>query len=85
MVQGTEINMEKAYQPREVEEKIYQLWEKSKAFTPKIDPKIKPFTIVIPPPNITGSLHMGHALNNTIQDIIIRYYRMQGQSTLWLP
>lgn len=75
----------KAYNPAEVEEKIYKMWEKEGYFTPKIDPKKKPFVIVIPPPNITGTLHMGHALNNTIQDVLIRWHRMIGEPTLWLP
>ncbi len=75
----------KAYNPKGTEDKIYDLWEKSGAFTPKIEPDKSPFTIVIPPPNVTGSLHMGHALNNTIQDILIRRSRMKGVPTLWLP
>ncbi|MCD6471106.1 valine--tRNA ligase [bacterium] len=78
-------NLPKAYSPKEVEEKIYKLWQKSGFFTPKIDHKKKPFVISIPPPNITGSLHMGHALNNTIQDILVRYHRMKGDVTLWVP
>lgn len=75
----------KAYDPKETEDRIYSLWEKSGAFTPKIEADKSPFTIVIPPPNVTGSLHMGHALNNTIQDILIRRARMRGIPTLWLP
>ena len=74
----------KAYEPKQVEEKIYNLWEKGDFFKPKKSNK-KPFVIAIPPPNITGSLHMGHALNNTIQDVIIRYYRMTGIPSLWIP
>jgi len=73
------------YNPKEIEQKWYAHWEASGHFTPKIDPARKPFTIVIPPPNITGVLHMGHALNNTIQDILIRWRRMQGIPTLWVP
>lgn len=76
------------YNPKEVEDKIYQLWEKSGFFNPDKLPKKsrqKPYSIVIPPPNITGSLHMGHALNATIQDILIRKKRMEGYKTLWLP
>ncbi|MDD5032928.1 MAG: valine--tRNA ligase [Candidatus Pacebacteria bacterium] len=78
----------KPYDPKEIEQKIYEKWEKSGYFNPdklKLPKKAKPFTIVIPPPNITGSLHMGHALNATIQDIITRKKRMQGYKTLWLP
>ena len=77
--------LSKNYDPKETEGEIYSLWEKSGVFTPEIDPDKKPFTIVIPPPNVTGSLHMGHALNNTIQDILIRRSRMRGVPTLWLP
>ena len=73
------------YDPKAVEKKWYEKWEKSGYFTSAIDPKKKPFTIVIPPPNVTGILHMGHALNNTIQDILIRFRRMQGIPTLWVP
>lgn len=77
--------MNKTFQPWEFEKRIYQKWIDEGCFTPKIDKTKKPFTIVIPPPNITGELHMGHALNNTLQDIIIRYKRMDGDCTLWLP
>lgn len=73
------------YNPHDFEEKIYKEWIDKKYFEAKIDKKKQPFTIVIPPPNITGQLHMGHALNNSIQDTIIRYKRMQGFSALWLP
>ena len=73
----------KAYNPKQVEGEIYNLWEKGKFFIPK--GKGKPFVIAIPPPNITGSLHMGHALNNTIQDVMIRYQRMNQVPTLWIP
>jgi len=73
----------KTYEPKKVEKKIYDLWEKGKFFMPK--GKGKPFVVAIPPPNITGSLHMGHALNNTIQDVIIRYHRMKQEPTLWIP
>ncbi|MBU4204571.1 valine--tRNA ligase, partial [Patescibacteria group bacterium] len=77
----------KTYEPKEVEGKIYKLWEESGFFNPDKLPKThkKPFTIVIPPPNVTGELHMGHALNSVIQDTIIRFKRMQGFKTLWLP
>ncbi|MEZ0535853.1 valine--tRNA ligase [Caldicellulosiruptoraceae bacterium PP1] len=77
--------MQKNYNPNEVEDRIYKKWLDKKYFHAKVDKSKKPFTIVIPPPNITGQLHMGHALNNTIQDIIIRFKRMQGYSALWLP
>lgn len=76
--------MEKRYQPQKVEEKIYKFWEKGGYFTPKINPKKKPFTILLPLPNANDPLHIGHALF-TIQDIMIRYHRMLGQPTLWLP
>ena len=76
----------KAYNPKEVEEKIYKEWLAAGYFKPEANPKAKkPFTIVIPPPNITGALHLGHALNVTIQDILIRKKRMEGYKTLWLP
>ncbi|MBR7112858.1 MAG: valine--tRNA ligase [Clostridia bacterium] len=75
----------KTYAPGEFEERIYKGWCEKGYFTPKIDKKKKPYTIVIPPPNITGQLHMGHALDNTLQDILIRYKRMSGFCTLWLP
>ncbi|ADQ06965.1 valyl-tRNA synthetase [Caldicellulosiruptor hydrothermalis 108] len=77
--------MQKVYNPKEVEDRLYKMWLDKKYFHAKIDYSKKPFTIVIPPPNITGQLHMGHALNNTIQDILIRFKRMQGYCTLWLP
>ncbi len=74
-----------SYSSQEVEAKWYAFWESRGFFTPKINKKVKPFTIVIPPPNITGILHMGHALNNTIQDILIRWQRMKGVPALWVP
>ena len=77
--------MEKAYNPSEKESKIYEMWEKGGYFTPKIDPAKKPFTIIMPPPNANGALHIGHALFITLQDIMIRYHRMKGDSALWLP
>ena len=77
--------MEKTYDPSKFEQDLYSWWEKEGFFTPKVDPELKPFTIVIPPPNVTAQLHIGHALNNSIQDCIIRYKRMQGFNTLWLP
>ena len=75
----------KTYAPGEFEERIYKAWCEKGYFTPTIDKSKKPFTIVMPPPNITGQLHMGHALDNTLQDILIRYKRMSGFCTLWLP
>ncbi len=77
--------LEKTYDPKQVEDRIYKTWEERKYFTPVIDESREPYTIVIPPPNITGQLHLGHALDNTIQDILIRWRRMQGYPTLWLP
>jgi len=75
----------KTYNPKDIEEKLYQKWLENKYFHAEVDRSKKPFTIVIPPPNITGQLHMGHALDNTLQDIIIRFKRMQGYNTLWQP
>jgi len=79
--------MEKRYEAKQFEEKIYKLWKESEFFNPDKLPgkRKKKYSITIPPPNITGSLHMGHALNNTVQDILIRYHRMIGCKTLWLP
>ncbi len=77
--------LDKSYRPREIEEKQYRLWEESGAFAAGKRPGAAPYTIVIPPPNVTGSLHMGHALNNTLQDILIRYERMRGRDALWQP
>ena len=75
----------KAYDPKQVESKIYDLWMKGGYFEGKIDPEKEPFSIVMPPPNVTGQLHMGHALDATLQDILTRYKRMQGCAALWLP
>jgi valyl-tRNA synthetase len=75
----------KIYNPKEVEERWYQLWLDQKYFHAEIDKNKKPYTIVIPPPNVTAVLHMGHAYNNTLQDILIRYHRKRGYSALWLP
>jgi len=77
--------MPKAYDPKKVEERLYQFWMERGYFTPKIDPKKKPFVIIMPPPNVTGELHLGHALTATIEDIMIRWHRMKGDPTLWLP
>ncbi len=77
--------LEKNYDPKQIEDRLYKKWIDNKYFHAEPDSKKKPFTIVIPPPNITGQLHMGHALDNTMQDILIRYKRMQGFNTLWQP
>ena len=78
-------NLEKNYNPKEFEDKIYKIWENEGYFKGIIEKDKKPFTIVMPPPNVTGNLHLGHALNNTIQDILIRKNRMDGYSALWVP
>ncbi|MBU3215951.1 valine--tRNA ligase [Clostridium estertheticum] len=78
-------NIDKNYNPKDFEERLYAWWEEKGFFTPKVDKEKKPFTIMMPPPNITGKLHLGHALDNTLQDILIRTKRMQGYNTLWLP
>lgn len=75
----------KTYDPREVEDRIYDFWQKGNYFHAVVDPEKKPYSIVMPPPNITGQLHMGHALDNTLQDALIRWRRMQGYSALWMP
>ena len=77
--------METRYNPTDTEEKWYKFWEEKNFFNAKKNPDKKPFCIVIPPPNVTGILHMGHALNNTIQDVLIRFKRMQGYESLWMP
>ncbi len=73
------------YNPKETEDRWYKFWEENNLFSAKPNPAKKPFCIVIPPPNVTGILHMGHALNNTIQDILIRFHRMKGEESLWMP
>jgi len=78
-----EIN--KSYEPQNIEKKWYKHWIDNGYFTPKIDKTKKPYTVLIPPPNVTNILHMGHVLNNTLQDVMIRYKRMTGVPTLWLP
>ncbi len=75
----------KTYDPKDIEQRLYDKWMEKKYFHAEVDKTKKPFTIVIPPPNITGQLHMGHALDNTMQDILIRYKRMQGYNALWQP
>ena len=78
-------NLEKTYNPKAIEAKLYEKWCDNKYFHAEVDRSKKPFTTVMPPPNITGKLHMGHALDNTLQDILIRYKRMQGYNALWIP
>ena len=75
----------KTYDPKGIEDRLYQKWLDKKYFHAEVDYSKTPFTIVIPPPNITGQLHMGHALDNTMQDMIIRFKRMQGYNALWQP
>ncbi|MBC7168526.1 valine--tRNA ligase [Phenylobacterium sp.] len=77
--------LDKTFDPKTAEPRLYEAWEQSGAFAPTDDPAAEPFSIVIPPPNVTGSLHIGHALNNTLQDVIIRFERMRGKAALWLP
>ena len=77
--------LEKTYSPSAIEERLYDKWLKGKYFHAAVNRSKKPFTIVMPPPNITGQLHMGHALDSTLQDILTRFKRMQGYSALWLP
>ncbi|MCI7685108.1 MAG: valine--tRNA ligase [Baileyella intestinalis] len=78
-------NLSKTYDPKAFEDRIYEMWEDTGSFNADVDRDKKPFTIVMPPPNITGQLHMGHALDQTLQDILIRYKRMEGYSALWVP
>ncbi|MFA6810901.1 MAG: class I tRNA ligase family protein, partial [Desulfoplanes sp.] len=75
----------KGYEPADVEDRWLRFWEESKTFTPDASSDKPSYCIVIPPPNITGKLHMGHALNLTLQDILCRYYRQQGRNVLWVP
>jgi valyl-tRNA synthetase len=77
--------LEKNFDPKSAEPRLYAAWEQSGAFAPTSDPAAEPFSIVIPPPNVTGSLHIGHALNNTLQDVLTRFERMRGKAALWLP
>ncbi|HEX4711480.1 class I tRNA ligase family protein, partial [Phenylobacterium sp.] len=77
--------LEKTFDPKSVEPRLYAAWEASGGFSPTDDPAAEPFSMVIPPPNVTGSLHIGHALNNTLQDVLIRFERMRGKAALWLP
>ncbi|MCY6960387.1 valine--tRNA ligase [Clostridium brassicae] len=80
-----EVNIAKTYDPKEFEDRLYKNWQEKGYFTPVVDENKKPYTIMMPPPNITGQLHLGHALDGTLQDFLIRAKRMQGFSTLWLP
>ncbi len=77
--------LSKVYEPQEVERRIYDMWQRDGCFRAARDPEKKPFTIVMPPPNVTGQLHMGHAMDTTLQDVLIRFKRMQGYAALWLP
>src|SRR5947209_15651447 len=77
--------LSKAYEPREAQQQWLKSWDERGYFHTRPDPSRKPFAIVIPPPNVTGALHMGHALNNTLQDVLIRWRRMQGYNALWVP
>ena len=79
------MDLASTYEPKKIEEKWYEKWDKAGAFHADVNSDAEPFTIVIPPPNITGKLHMGHALDETLQDILIRWRRMQGYNALWLP
>ncbi|MFH1169471.1 MAG: valine--tRNA ligase [Chloroflexota bacterium] len=86
MTQSSSIDeMPKAYEPGSTEQKWYKFWLEKGYFTPKIDPAKKPFVIIMPPPNVTGELHLGHALTATLEDIMVRWHRMKGEPTLWLP
>jgi len=82
---NTKQEMPKAYQPGDVEQGWYKFWMEKGYFTPNIDPKKKPFVIIMPPPNVTGELHIGHALTATLEDIMTRWHRMKGEPSLWLP
>lgn len=80
-----DLNIDKAYEAKAFEEAIYKKWEKSGAFTPKIEPGKEPFSIALPPPNATGTLHLGHATMLAVEDLMVRYHRMKGHPSLWLP
>src|SRR3990172_4344429 len=79
------VEMAKAYEPQSVEPHMYDLWLSGGYFEPRVEPEKKPFVIIMPPPNVTGELHVGHALTATIEDILVRWHRMLGDPTLWLP
>src|SRR5271154_3460916 len=78
-------DLPKQYDPHEAQRRWLEFWDQRGYFSSRPDAERKPFTIVIPPPNVTGALHLGHALNNTLQDVLIRWRRMQGRNTLWMP
>jgi len=78
-------DLPKAYDHRQVEERIYRMWEEGGYFVPRMDPARKPFVITMPPPNVTGELHLGHAITAAVEDVMVRYHRMKGEPTLWLP
>ena len=84
-VRSVSRNLAKNYDPKEFEERIYKTWEEKGMFRAEMDSEKKPYTIVMPPPNITGQLHMGHALDHTLQDVLIRWKRLEGYSALWIP
>ena len=85
MTQQAEREMAKAYDPRATESRVYEFWEKRGYFKPRPNPDRQPFSIIMPPPNVTGELHIGHALTDTVEDILVRWHRMLGDPTLWLP
>ncbi len=85
MIESTLISKEGPYNPSSVETRIYEFWNESGFFTPKIDRSKEPFVMIMPPPNVTGELHMGHALTFAIEDMIVRWHRMKGAPTLFLP
>ena len=85
MTQGNQPAISKVYDPRQTEQRLYQFWKDAGYFRPAVDPSKKPFVIVMPPPNVTGELHVGHALTATLQDALVRWHRMKGDPTLWLP
>jgi isoleucyl-tRNA synthetase len=82
---ASERNLEKVYNPKEVEDRLFSFWLEKQYFHGEINPGKKPYTIVIPPPNVTDRLHIGHAFNNTYQDVLIRFYKMRGLETEWMP
>ena len=77
--------MPRAYSPKEVEEPLNRFWMEKGYFTPEVDLSKKPFVVIMPPPNVTGDLHLGHALTMFMQDILVRWHRMMGEAALWLP
>src|SRR5690606_20097813 len=79
------MSISKKYEPSKTESKWYRYWLENKMFRSEVDPEKEPYTIIIPPPNVTGVLHMGHMLNNTIQDVLVRKARMEGKNACWVP